>query len=246
MVQSVVDAMPSAGAQRNAIVLIRKICNLAIADDIMLKNPVTRHIQRDKEQKQTKVLYDTAQLRHALDLAQDTEFALPLLFCSCCGMRPEEAFAIKPRDVDFKNDDGYAFITIDKALTIVNGKKVLKDTKNVSSNRVVALSGDLVDYLTAHSKYCKNWRYLKDAPVPYNVAKRWRKFCADNDIPYMKMGDMRSCYATLCAEAGCLDSIVSQAMGHSGHSMKERNYQSMTFRAMKMNADGFSEYLGYK
>ena len=54
---------------------------------------------------------------------------------------------------------------------------------------------------------------------------------------------MRSVYATLCAEAGCLDSIVSKSMGHTGGSVKDRNYQTATMKALKLNAETFADYV---
>ena len=57
---------------------------------------------------------------------------------------------------------------------------------------------------------------------------------------------MRSVYATLCAEAGCLDSIVSKSMGHSGGSVKAKNYQKATLKALKINAEIFAEYVAFK
>ena len=57
---------------------------------------------------------------------------------------------------------------------------------------------------------------------------------------------MRSVYATLCAEAGCLDSIVSKSMGHTGGSVKDRNYQTATMKALKLNAETFADYVDFK
>ena len=56
---------------------------------------------------------------------------------------------------------------------------------------------------------------------------------------------MRSVYATLSAEAGCLDSIVSMSMGHSSSqvSTKQRHYQSLTSQSLKLNAKNFADYV---
>lgn len=57
---------------------------------------------------------------------------------------------------------------------------------------------------------------------------------------------MRSVYATLTAEAGCLDSLVSKSMGHTGNTVKEKNYQTVTMQALKLNASVFAEYINFK
>ena len=59
------------------------------------------------------------------------------------------------------------------------------------------------------------------------------------------MGYMRSVYATLSAEAGCLDSIVSKSMGHTGIDVRERNYMSVTMQALKLNATTLAGYIDF-
>ncbi|MDO5329591.1 MAG: hypothetical protein Q4E88_05820 [Coriobacteriia bacterium] len=81
---------------------------------------------------------------------------------------------------------------------------------------------------------------------PLIVTKRWRKYCDRNNIKYIPFGNMRSVYATLCAEAECVDSIVCKTMRHCGGSIKEKNYQAATLNALKFNADMLAEYINFK
>lgn len=57
---------------------------------------------------------------------------------------------------------------------------------------------------------------------------------------------MRSLYATLCSEAGCIDSVVSLSMGHTGNNIKQKNYQKLTRQALDNNAKTLAEYLDIK
>ena len=57
---------------------------------------------------------------------------------------------------------------------------------------------------------------------------------------------MRSLYATLCSEAGCIDSVVSLSMGHSGNTVKQSNYQKLTITAVSNNAKTLAKYLNLK
>ena len=49
--------------------------------------------------------------------------------------------------------------------------------------------------------------------------------------------------ATTCA--GCLNSLVSKSMGHTGNSVREKNYQTVTIQALKLNASVFAEYINF-
>lgn len=84
---------------------------------------------------------------------------------------------------------------------------------------------------------------LGDYVNPLCITKRWGRFANSNNIPYTTFGNLRSVYATLCAEAGCIDSIVSRSMGHAGTSVKDRNYLSTSLSSLKINATMLASYI---
>ncbi len=231
--------------QRDIFALWRNILNYAIRDGIINHNPCDRNIKRKKIIPKEKTIYTKEQLLHILQQIKNTEFALPVLLECCCGLRHEEYCGLNNKDFDF-NDDGWVFISISRALTSVKGKKVLKETKTASSTRIVALDGRFQEYLLQHSVFMKNKRTLFEYTDASVLTKRWRKYCKRNDILYTPFGVMRSIYATICSEAGCIDSVVSMALGHSSSSAKSvklRHYQTPTMKALKINAECFADYV---
>ena len=134
-------------------------------------------------------------------------------------------------------------MTIERALTEVQGRRVLKSTKTETSDRIVLIHPALRDYVVEHEHFMTNKFVLEDYQSPGVYRHHFVKYCKEHDLKYVPFGNMRSVYATLCGEAGCLDSLVSKSMGHSGKNIRERNYQTTTIKALQFNAEVFVEYL---
>lgn len=101
-----------------------------------------------------------------------------------------------------------------------------------------------------YSEYPKNninaiqqHKDLYDYVDPLRLTKHWKQYAVENELPYTPFGTMRSVYASLSAEAGCIDSIVSRSMGHSGATVKDQNYLSVSLNALKVNATILAMYL---
>lgn len=243
-VQNTLDTFPSYARQEKALKLWRKMLNFAVKDEILRVNPVTLGITLKKPKHIVKQLYTKDELVDVLHKVDGTDFALPILLECCCGLRHEEFCGLNNKDFNYDHD-GWIIITIERALTEVQGKKVLKETKTETSNRVVVLHKDFLPYLLRNNKSMKNKRYVKEYRAPGSYRACWSRYCKNNDIRYVPFGHMRSVYATLCSEGGCLDSVVSKSMGHSGATVKERNYQTATMKALMLNAELFANYIGF-
>ena len=109
----------------------------------------------------------------------------------------------------------------------------------------MVLEKRFIDYVLRNAHFITNKRTLAEYDAPRNLTTRWRGYCERNNILYTPFGVMRSIYATLSAEAGCLDSIVSMSLGHSSSqvSTKQRHYQTLTSQALKINATNFADYI---
>lgn len=245
IIQEVIDKFDNPKMQQKAYVLLRKILNFAVCDDIIVKNPCNKNVQRKKVEKKIKKLYTSKELCKVLAQVNGTEFALPVLLECCCGLRHEEYCALGRKDCTHDQDDDFVFFTIDKALTEVYGKKVLKTAKNNMSVRLVVLHPKFVPYFYDNIKYLKKKEKMDDYPYPLRLTKKWKRFCNNNNISHIPFGSMRSVYATLCSEAGCVDSIVGMTMGHSGNTIKEKNYQNATKQALKINSEIFANYIHF-
>ncbi|MDO5329049.1 MAG: site-specific integrase [Coriobacteriia bacterium] len=243
LVQNTINSYKSWTRQFRALKLWRKIINLAMRDDIINSNP-TSDIKLTKPKKVDKKLYSKKELIEVLEQIRGTRYGLAVLMMCICGLRLEEYCGLNYRDFDF-GEEGWVYVSVNQAVTSVNGTKVLKDVKTATSKRTVALHRDFRNYLSEHEQYMKNKRTLKEYLCPQSFNRNYRKWCNNHNVHYMPMGYMRSVYATLSAEAGCIDSVVSKSMGHTGNDIRERNYMSVTMQMLKLNATQLAEYIDY-
>lgn len=244
-VQNIIDSIDAPSRQRKVFVFWRRMLAFAVRDDILVKNPCNKNIQMKRKNTKPKTLYTKEELKKILKKVENTEFALPILLECCTGIRHEEFCGLNKSDFSFK-DGEFCLIEINRALTDVYGHKTLKDTKTTSSNRIVAIHWDFVNYIKAHMKYIKQKRYTCDYISPNVYTRHWLKYCTETNTKHVTFGNMRSVYATLASEAGCVDSLVSMTMGHRGGTTKERNYQKTSMMALKLNAETFAQYIKFK
>lgn len=243
LIQNTIDNFDNPEAQRKIFNIWKKMLNFAVRDGLLLKNPCNDQIQRKQIIRKPKKIWNKEELCEMLIKLDGTRYALPVLLECCCGLRHEEFCGINTPDINF--DNGWPIISINKAVTSVNGKKVIKDTKTLTSTREVVLHKRFTDYLNANTQGLQYKRSLQDYPHPQSLTKSFRLYCKRNNLDFIPFGNMRTVYATLSAEAGCVDSIVSMSMGHAGNNIKQKNYQKMTIKALKMNATAFVEYLDF-
>lgn len=165
---------------------------------------------------------------------------------SICGLRHEEYCGLIRSDIAYKKHNSNIEININKAVTAVNGHKIIKETKNKYSDRIVMLDKHFFQYFVANQFALTDGNNISDYTSPAVLTKNFRFYCRDNNLKYIPFRNMRSLYATLCSEAGCIDSVVSLSMGHTGNSIKQKNYQLLTRQALDNNARALAKYLGIK
>ena len=102
-----------------------------------------------KPKKINKPLYTKEELKKVLNQTCETRYGLAVLLMCICGLRLEEYCGLNYKDFDFK-DEGWVYISVQQAVTSVNGSKVKKEVKTPSSARTVAIHRDFTNYLSMH------------------------------------------------------------------------------------------------
>lgn len=252
---SVLTSISAPTVQRRAGALLKKMCNIAVRNGILRYNPV-QAIQYARHRPRRKVLVDAQDVGSFMESVRGLKYEPVLLLMLGCGLRVEEACALLWEDVQPYDFGGrtYARITVDKALTVASSGKVLKDTKNTSSerdaicgepfaSRVLELADGRTGPLVPSGR---PWR--EDSPAdwyasPVTVAHNWQQWCARHGSKHVTLENMRSSYATMMGEAMAPDSVVAGNMGHAGSTVKQRHYQRVTLRAKCMAADLLADLL---
>lgn len=255
-VEAVLSGVNASSVQRKAFRLWRKMCNLAVRDGLLDRNPVDRSIRLKPHRKREKVMLDARDLGGWMESIRGLKYEPLFLMELGGGLRHEEACAMVRENVTRVEDgEAYAALRIERGLVMVDGRKVLKGVKNEHSEREVIIGEPFASRLLelcegvgpvcAGQKPYDGGEYVAEHfASPATVTHNWRDWCKRHDVEYIRPGDMRSVFATLHGEAGTPDSLVSLAMGHAdGGSTKARNYQQRTRRSLMVAADSLSDYL---
>lgn len=254
--QAAIGAVGSPSVQRSAAALLKKVCNMAMGDMLLDRNPVTRALRMKRAKPRGKTMVEARDMPGYLASLSGTRYLGLAALEVGGGLRHEEAVAVTGSDVSPFEDGGrlYAAVQVRRALVTVNGRKLLKDTKNGFSEREAVLGEPFASLVLGFAggkdaALLPGPRPEGSAPNetwfanPATVTHNWRDWCGAHDVPYVRFGDMRTVYSTLHGEAGSPDSLVSLSMGHSDGTTRGRNYQKHTRRGMVLIADCLTDYL---
>ena len=236
--QQILSRIEAPSVQAHAYRTWKKICNLAVRDGLLRSNPIDRNIRLKQVEKREKVILTRSELAGVFEAAKDYKHVYLLALEMGAGLRHEEACAITQADVTF--EDRWAILSVSKALTVAGGKVVHKDTKTAFSRRLVACGEPFRTILEVN--FSKIPKTVEEQSSPVTITRNWNKYCERNGIAHMPFGQMRTQFSVMHQEAGSIDSLVSLAMGHSDGTTRGKNYTVNTLPAMKLLADGLSEW----
>lgn len=135
--EAVLRDVRSTSVQRHAMRLLRKVCNMAVRDGIIDRNPVDRSIGLDPHSKREKTMLDASDVDGFLESVRGIKYEPAILMELGGGMSHEEACAMAWDNVEAASRGGraYALCRVEAALVTVGGRKVLKGTKNAFRER---------------------------------------------------------------------------------------------------------------
>lgn len=117
---------------KKTLQIIKRILNDAVDNDIIIKN-VAQNVKAPKITKNERLPLTLEEDK--MLLSSNNKYVPFFLFMRYTGMRKEEIVPITINDIDLKNKT----ISINKAVTFIHNKPVLKDTKNNRSRTVPLL-----------------------------------------------------------------------------------------------------------
>ena len=232
-VQQTIDKVDAPSVQRHVFRLWRKMCNLAVRDGLLDRNPCDRSIRMKREKRREKRLYQADEVMPLVRSLDGTLMQRLVVMELCAGLRHEEACAMTEADVSLC--EGRAILSVSKAVVYQDGRLHRKETKTAFSDREVALSGHL-------ARIFASCEWPTSTQLPTTVSHNWREWCKAHGVEYVRFGDMRSNFATLACEC-CDSSLVSLALGHGDGTTRGRHYQQSTRKGVEIVADAFAAHV---
>lgn len=252
--RGVIDEIESPSVQRSTARLLSKIFNMAVREQVISASPCAARFEYAKRQRRAKTLVDTLTVRGLLRSVEGLKYEPVILAMLGGGLRLEEAAALRWEDVSPWTFKGavYAVVKIDKTIvTAKGGKKLQCGTKTELSQRDAVIGEPFASRLLTLRERGGGGALVpsgrdngKDGSghtAPATMAHNWKAWCEAHNVEYVRLGDMRTCWSTMHAEAGSPDSLVSMAMGHSDGTTRGSHYLRSTRRALAMIADCLQE-----
>lgn len=122
---------------KKTLQLLKRILNEAIDNDIIVKN-VANNIKSPKIIKKEKLPLSIDEDKQLI--SSDSKYAPFFILMRFTGMRKEEIIPLSINDIDLKNKT----ISINKAVTFINGNPTIKTTKN-NKTRLVPILDNIYD-----------------------------------------------------------------------------------------------------
>lgn len=171
-------------------------------------------------------VYDNQMIHTLLDTASGTDMYLPVLLGVTVGLRRGEMLALRWDDIDFKTN------TIKVRNNMVNGENgiIIKAPKSEAGIRDIKVGDEVMAELKkARLKYMEDAltspifqnlnfviRQEDGSPLhPDSMTRKWSRFLKDNDLPHIRLHDLRHSNATALIQAGVNPRVVQQRLGHS-------------------------------
>ena len=172
-------------------------------------------------------VYPPEMIQKLLDVAQGTDMYLPVFLLVMVGLRRGELLALRWEDIDFKNN------VLKVRSNMVNGEDgcVIKAPKSEAGIRDIHLGKDVMEVLKiakaqylqdmfASGAYFQRLNFVvhqeDGSPIkPDSMTRKWSRFLEANNLPKIRLHDLRHSNATALIQAGVNPRVVQQRLGHS-------------------------------
>ena len=228
-VQKMVNDMQSRGLSPKNIRDTFNNINAAMKKAVVLRyipfNPCEGVVLPKLKKYRAKV-YDNQMIHTLLNTASGTDMYLPVLLGVTVGLRRGEMLALRWDDIEFKTN------TIKVRNNMVNGENgiIIKAPKSEAGIRDIKVGDEVMaDLKKARLKYMEDAltspifqnlnfviRQEDGSPLhPDSMTRKWSRFLKDNDLPHIRLHDLRHSNATALIQAGVNPRVVQQRLGHS-------------------------------
>jgi integrase len=211
--------------------LLRTICETAVSDELIARNPCNLRGASVEHSPERPVL--TVAEVEALAGAIEVRYAALVLLAAWCGLRLGEALALTRADVDLEEGS----VSIDKsAAELKSGERIVGPPKTKAGNRKVFVPPHVVPALANHLERFSGGPALSDLvftgtegqPVRRgSLYTAWLRATNEVGLSGVRLHDLRHTGATLAAATGASTKELMNRLGHASSDAALR-YQHAT------------------
>ena len=238
LVNSLKERGLSTNTTRRARSIFHNMLETAVEEDLLSKNPVVRtsFIKRSVDEiSRVQKSYSTEEVNRALSILRGSSYEGPFRLMVCLGLRIGEVIALRWEQVEFESGKLWIVRTEAHVAKLLgdNTWSVQRVEGSTKSNRtrVLHLTSDQVDFLTAHKKTQnrlkfrngKSWNpegyvFTTENGTPYaanNIRSGLKRVLTKNGLRWIRLHDLRHTAGFLAVEAGVGIEDVQDMLGHA-------------------------------
>lgn len=206
--------------------LLKDAMERAVDEEVLLKNPLNK-IDAPRVTPPEIQCYNGKQLNKLLELSKDNRLEIVIYLGGFLGLRREEIAGLKWKNVHFDKK----IIFIKEALTQAGSKMISKGTKSEASKRELFISDEILQLfkqIKAEQEQAKEFYkseyddtgyvFARDDGSPYRpnyISKLFRDFLIENNLPVIRLHDLRHSFASIANDADVPITTISNMLGHS-------------------------------
>lgn len=207
--------------QRKLRGMLHQVLEAAVADDLLVKNPVTAVKFKISDSSSPREAYTADEIQLVCHQPPSKIRDASLILIGH-GLRIGEFLALRGTDCDRHG----TYLSISKAVNMTGGTPVIGATKNVSSVRKIPVPSPLQPLVAHYATYGD--RYLWESPQhpnrpinPSSFRSAFTRFCSATQIRTLTPHCCRHTYASLLYAQGAHMLTVKRLMGHTDSDITE-------------------------
>lgn len=242
---------------------IRKSLDFALKQQFVMRN-VADAVELPKRKEFEGSYYTIEQLQHLQELLKGHELEIPINLAIYLGLRRGEIAGLKWKFVNMESHT----VEIKEVRVRMSKETITKKPKTKSSIRTLHIPDDLYSLLESHK--AKQEQLKKDMGKDYRggdyvctknngvvfrpekISMAFKKFLEENnnpeknDLPHIRLHDLRHGFATLLYKNGVPIKNISEALGHSDITTTLKVYTHLMDDSRKETIDKMNDMLKQK
>lgn len=226
----------------------------AVKWQLLIRN-VTDCVEPPRAKKYKASYLTDKQTEKLLEVAKTSDIYIPIAIAVYTGARRGEILGLNWDNVDFEKK----YIKIIDNLCATNNGLIIKQPKNNSSIRTIAISDNLIKILKKHkikqleNKMLLGQKYQDNNMVccysdgqlfnPKRFSAKFHKLLKDNDLPLIRFHDLRHSHASLLIKIGIKEKEISERLGHSNIGTTIDLYAHLYEEVNRQVADKFDKLI---
>jgi integrase len=222
--------------------ILHRAFKKAVGDSKMLKNPCDG-VDAPSPEEYEPTIYTEEQFADLLDKLEGHRMEALILIAGMCGLRRGELLGLTWDDIDFENNT----INIHNNRVPTKEEGVIeKEPKSKKSKRIFTIPSIIMPALKRCRGIGKLYVRLDGEEYhPGSVSSAFSEFLAKNELPHIRLHDMRHFNATMMLKNGVSEREAMERTGHSNANMLKK-YQHILKEMDKKSADKLNNVLKKK